>query len=221
LHVTADNEAVATRKRIPGVATAAIPNGVEVPSRLPSRNWTPEGMLRLVFLGRLHPIKGIENLLRAIQVIGSRNVTLTIYGTGEPRYVRELQEYVKSLSTESRIRFAGHVEGVNKTTAFLNADVCVVPSFSENFGLVVAEALAHGVPVIASKGTPWDKLEERGCGLWVANDHDSLADAIKRLRDMDLPKMGARGHAWMRENFGWESIGHEMLQLYKRLCTQA
>lgn len=214
LHVTSDQESAETRKRIPGVTIAVIPNGVVVPSLPSSRLWQPGGILRLMFLGRLHPIKGIENLLLAIRATRRRDLTLAIYGAGEPRYVSELQEYAKSLETQSLVRFAGWIDGTDKINAFLNADVCVVPSFSENFGMVVAEALAHGVPVIAGRGTPWDALEKKECGFWVANDPDSLAEAITRIRGQNLPEMGARGREWMREHFGWNSIGQQMLRLY-------
>jgi len=93
LHVTADQEAVATRTRIPGIAIAVIPNGVDVPSGLPPRTWTPEGILRLIFLGRLHPIKGIENLLRGDDPKGRWLLTFAfglIHGFGFASVLREL-----------------------------------------------------------------------------------------------------------------------------------
>jgi glycosyltransferase involved in cell wall biosynthesis len=83
--------------------------------------------------------------------------------------------------------------------------------------MVVAEALAHGVPVIASKGTPWSGVEAHGCGLWVENDPAALAAAIERMSRMPLGEMGERGHRWMEEEFTWETVAREMLRLYGKL----
>jgi glycosyltransferase involved in cell wall biosynthesis len=108
-------------------------------------------------------------------------------------------------------------EGTEKVGAFLDADVCVVPSFTENFGMVVAEALVHGVPVIASKGTPWADLERQGCGLWVDNSPESIGAAILRMNQADLPTMGMNGRAWMETQFSWANIASQMEAVYRRL----
>src|SRR5207249_1017724 len=94
----------------------------------------------------------------------------------------------------------------------------VVPSHTENFGNVVAEGLAHAVPVIVSTGTPWRRLEEVGCGLWVNNDPESLAKAIEQMGRMPLREMGNRGHDWMQREFSWDKRTREMLTCYEALC---
>jgi glycosyltransferase involved in cell wall biosynthesis len=107
-----------------------------------------------------------------------------------------------------------------KTNAFNSADICVAPSHSENFCMVVAEALAHRVPVIASTGTPWQGLEEHGCGLWVDNTPASLAAAVQTLRARPMGEMGSRGRAWMIRDFSWDSVAREMRDLYGRLIER-
>jgi glycosyltransferase involved in cell wall biosynthesis len=94
-----------------------------------------------------------------------------------------------------------------------------VPSYTENFAIVVAEALAHGVPVIASKGTPWSRLEEMKCGLWVDNDPETLARAIRSISGMSLQHMGFIGREWMRKEFSWRSVTDQMLGLYRRCAA--
>lgn len=217
LHVTSKREATESQSRIPGADSVLIPNGVDVPEAIRPRSWLPEGTLRLLYLGRLDPKKGIDNLLRALGILKDEAISLTVCGIGDRSYSLALRRLADQLALRERVRFRGRVDVVEKSAAFMDTDVCVVPSFTENFGLVVAEALAHGVPVIASRGTPWDELEKKGCGLWVTNDPDSLAEAIMQIRDRNLPEMGARGREWMRETFGWDSVGREMLQLYERL----
>jgi glycosyltransferase involved in cell wall biosynthesis len=180
----------------------------------------PGGNLRLLYLGRLHPIKGIENLFKAIKLLDDDNITLTICGNGDENYSMRLQELAHELALERCVSFKGHVEGVNKLEAFRHADVCILPSFSENFGMVVAESLAHGIPVIASQGTPWQDVEKHGCGLWVENQPEALANSIRRVRKMDLPMMGRTGRHWMNASFGWGAIGSRVFDVYEGLLAR-
>src|SRR5262249_10922099 len=99
--------------------------------------------------------------------------------------------------------------------------LCVVPSFTENFCNVIAESLARGVPVIASKGTPWQRVNEIGCGLWVDNDPESLAGAIQRARWMQLSEMGERGREWMQRDFSWPGVAEQMHRQYQTLLMVA
>lgn len=217
LHVTSEQEGADSRARILNATSELIPNGVEIPEGLPDREWLPGGKLRLLYIGRLHPIKGIENLLHALKIFDGHNVSLSIFGSGEESYVNSLKELVRQLGLGGQVWFKGHVDGEGREQAFLGADVCVVPSFSENFGMVVAEALAHGVPVIASKGTPWSGLDNHGCGFWVENDAHSLVQVISRLRGLDLNSMGSCGRHWMKEQYGEDAAAKKVWLLYESL----
>ena len=115
----------------------------------------------------------------------------------------------------------GDIRGEEKQRMFEQTDVVVVPSFTENFAIVVAEALAHGVAVIASTGTPWKELEQKACGLWVANDPVSLADAISKINSMPIAEMGERGRRWMAADYSWEKCASEMMALYKNILRQS
>lgn len=218
LHVTSDSESKASCARMPKAGVALIPNGIELPELDMSRPWRPGGALRLLYLGRLDPIKGIENLLEAIAAPALADVQLVICGEGKDDFVAHLKALVSRLGLNARVSFAGHVSGTTKTDAFWGADVCVVPSFTENFGMVVAEALAHAVPVIVSKGAPWADVEKHGCGLWVENSPDELAEALAEIGKMDLAEMGKRGRAWMKSDFSWEISASHMRSLYAELA---
>jgi glycosyltransferase involved in cell wall biosynthesis len=214
IHTTAPVEKDATEARMPGFGTVVIPNGVAVAEAAADRTWRPDGQLRLMFISRLHVKKGLEILLDALAGLPP-HVTLDIYGTGEPDYVAALEARVKQLGLAGRIRFGGHVDGEAKQAAFADADLFVLPSFSENFGIVVAEALAAGVPVIPSRNTPWQGVEEHGCGLWVENTAPALVDAITAIEGADLAQMGRRGRDWMARDFGWERIACDMYDSYR------
>lgn len=222
LHVTSDNEALGSRKLMPGVQVVMIPNGIEVPDhvmRVPSN-----GTLRLLYLGRLDSIKGIENLLEACALLSRRNGLrwkLAIAGDGHPRYVKTLETLIQNLDLYREVQLVGHVQGEAKRNVYEQSDLAVVPSYTENFGMVVAEALAYGVPVIASRGTPWKRVEEIGCGLWVNNDPTSLAEAIRRIDQMPLREMGQKGREWMEKEFAWSRVAQDMIQLYGRMIVNA
>ena len=215
-HVTSERERTAAQARIPAAKPVVVPNGVDIPDSLPDRDWQPGGRLRLMYLGRLSPEKGIENLLHALRELDNPSISLTVYGTGPADYVARVRRVAEDLPiADGTVSFAGHVDGDVKTQAFHSADLCVVPSFSENFCLVVAEALAHGVPVVASRGTPWNRVEDKQCGLWVDNSPQSLAEAIVRARLMPLEEMGWRGRKWMESEYGWDTVADAMRQIYK------
>ncbi len=219
LHVTSAHEGTVSVTRISKATTTMIPNGVNLPLHIAERVWCPDGILRVLFIGRLHPIKGIENLLGALAKVGTGDFRLTVCGEGDADYSAELLRLVSELGLAERVSFQGHVDDDAKSTAFEHADVCVLPSFSENFGMVVAEALAHGVPVIVSKGAPWASVEAQGCGLWVENTPIELSVALQTIRTQDLAGMGNRGRLWMERDFGWPNVAKKMHALYGNLIA--
>ncbi len=215
LHLTSDQEAFESANRFPAVARVIVPNGVEIPKRFePTES---AGKLRIGFIGRIDPKKGIENLLDACAMLEARGAvefSLAIAGSG----TREYQERTAArVAACAGVTMSGEVRGEEKERWFANQDVVVVPSYTENFANVVAEALARAVPVIASRGTPWAGLETQGCGLWVANDPASLAAAIERISVMPLAEMGARGRAWMIDRYSWERCARDMMLCYEKL----
>lgn len=219
LHLTSEEEGRASSQRIRRARPVIITNGVDVPPANGERRWRPSNQLRLLFLGRLHPIKGIENLLHALVQLDT-TVSLSICGNGNERYEGLLKSLVGALSLTDRVRFCGPVAGEEKATQFREADVCIVPSFSENFGVVVAEALATGVPIIVSTGAPWSEIEKNGCGFWVENDPQSLVDAIKRISVEPLASMGQKGREWMEREFTWPVVAQRMNEVYRGLALK-
>lgn len=215
MHVTSEEESCETLVRFPELRTALIPNGVDVPADL--NRIDRDGKLRLLFIGRLDPKKGIELLLKACSLLGTAlSWRLAIAGWGTPEYVAQLKEQIQTLGLAGQVQMLGPVLSERKKHLFEDSDVALVPSYTENFGIVVAESLAHGVPVIASKGTPWSRLVQMKCGLWVDNDPASLADAIRTISSMPLQEMGLRGREWMLSEFSWRSVTNKMLALYQQ-----
>ncbi|HUY27881.1 MAG TPA: glycosyltransferase [Candidatus Binataceae bacterium] len=218
LHLTSRDEARECADRFPNAARIIVPNGVEIPER--AVRLESADRLRIGFIGRLDPKKGIENLLEACVLLAERgriSFSLAIAGSGAPAYERRLSVRVAALSARIDVLMSGDVRDDAKERWFADRDVIVAPSFTENFGIVIAEALAREVPVIASHGTPWAELETHGCGLWVANDAASLAAALERIAVMPRAAMGARGRAWMIDKFSWERCARDMMRCYRDL----
>ncbi len=221
LHATSEQELADIRAQGLRAPIAVIPNGIDVPAGLPARN---EGeRRRVLFLGRIHPTKCIDRLLLAWRGLEAAHADwdLVVAGRGEEDYVRSLKELAKSQGLQ-RVSFVGPIYGSEKTVAYRNADLIVLPSHSENFGMVVAESLAHGCPVIASRGTPWDGLEREACGWWVEHDVETLAttmDAAMRLPRIHLQAMGERGRAWMQRDFSWDSVAERIEAAYGWLLS--
>jgi glycosyltransferase involved in cell wall biosynthesis len=198
-----------------------IPNGVEIP---PTLHREPRcERLRLGFVGRLDRKKGIENLLAACRLLKERGgpiFSLAIAGSGSSDYEAQIRREIDRLALGTDVAMLGDIRGEQKQQMFEQTDVVVVPSFTENFAIVVAEALAHGAAVIASTGTPWKELERVGCGLWVNNDPASLADAIAKIDSMPVAEMGERGRRWMAADFSWDKCASEMNALYKSMLAR-
>ena len=215
MHVTATAEAAQSIARFAGMETQIIPNAVVVPAQLDPVPRDP-AHVRLIFLGRLHAKKGLVELFTAMSELPDR-YTLDVYGAGTSGDTAQLREFASLLGT--RVRFHGHVEGAAKTRAFANADLFVLPSHSENFGIAVAEALAHGVPVLTTTATPWQAVDRRGCGRCIRLGKDNLAHEIAALAARDLPAMGARGRAWIAADFSPDAMVQAFARLYRDLAT--
>jgi glycosyltransferase involved in cell wall biosynthesis len=213
LHVTSEEERLESLKRIPNAQAVVIANGIELPESNGDHEGRQDNALRILYLGRLHPIKGVENLLRAMPGLKA-NARLSICGEGDLAYQEQLYALANQLGLNGRVKFHGKVEGQAKEQQFRQADLCVVPSFKENFCIVVAEALARGVPVVASRGTPWQRLVDMGCGLWVDNSSEELSKAMDLAANLPLVEMGRRGREWMRQEYSWQTIAEQMARQY-------
>ncbi len=214
LHVTSAAEARGSIAHLPDIVTAVIPNCVDIPPVMPAKS--PQDGLRLIYLGRLHPKKGLDMLLDAMDQLPD-SMTLDIYGTGSPRYEAMLRGRAARL--HGRVRLHGHMEGAAKTAAFAKSDIFVLPSHSENFGIAVAEALAHGVPAITTTGTPWQALDHHECGRCIDLETANLAYEIMQMAQSDLAGMGAKGRDWMRPDYAPEAMVSAFADLYRSLLN--
>lgn len=219
LHATSEEEYSDIRAAGLTMPVAVIPNGVDIPNQADVAR--SQERRTLLYLGRLHPVKGVDLLLGAWENLQFKHPEwrLLIAGRGEPAHEQGTRELARNLALQ-RVEFVGAVYGDAKSEMYREADLFVLPSHTENFGMVVAEALAHGVPAVVSKNAPWQGLMAKDCGWWIDNSRESLArtlDLAMSLDTRDLRDKGRRGVEWMRSEFGWESIGRKMSDAYRWL----
>lgn len=179
LHGTSRQEVLDIKKVFANADVFLLPNYIQT-----SKRYDLVMEKRILFVGRIHPIKALEKLIVAVsesEIFKKSDFVLNIAGKNEDRYQdykEELIKLVDQLGLSSKIKFLGHIKGKNKQKLYASSYALILPSESENFGNVVVESLNQGTPVIASLGTPWGVLEEYECGKHVSNEPRSLANSI-------------------------------------------
>lgn len=203
---------------------AVIPNGIVFDndsSGLPQAG--PKTVRKALFLSRIHPKKGLINLVRAWASIRPDGWVLQIAGPDEGGHQAEVEAEIGKLNIADRINFIGEVSGNEKHKAYEGADLFVLPTFSENFGLVVAEALSYGIPVITTKGTPWQDLHFHHCGWWIDIGFDPLVGALRAamaLSDEQRREMGKNGRVYVRR-YNWQDIACQTSYVYRWLLGRS
>lgn len=222
LHATSREEYVHFRQLGLRMPVAVIPNGLEFPIGLaerPANAVSAAQPKRCLFLSRLHPKKGLPMLLEAWAALKPAGWQLHIAGEGDARYVQDMKNLARRIDVDAC--FTGELSGDAKWQFLASGSLFVLPTYSENFGIAVAEAMAVGLPVITTTGAPWSVLASRSMGWWVAPQMEALrralCDAISQPDDQ-LAAMGLRAKSYARSEFGWQAIGDRMARCYRWLC---
>ncbi|MBC7624920.1 MAG: glycosyltransferase [Aeromicrobium sp.] len=215
---TAESEYESIRQTGARQPVAVIANGVDFPDVPVDTVSRAEAAPRTaLFLSRVHPKKGLLNLLQAWGRVAPMGWRLKIAGPDEGGHLREVMNLARQLGIAKSIEYVGEKDGAAKSKLFTEADFFVLPTFSENFGVVVAEALAHGLPVITTRGAPWADLLTHGCGWWVDLGVDALVQALREaiaLSDAERHAMGARGRVYVQQ-YNWDEIARQTIDVYR------
>jgi len=223
IHATAVMEAVNIRNLGFTNPIAVIPNGIDLSDFPNSKRPIFKTKRSILFLSRIHPKKGIELLIQAWRKLNKelrKDWEIIIAGNGEDEYVSSLEKTVKELGLSEDIKIIGPQFGECKLRSYQSADLFVLPTYSENFGIVVAEAMACGVPVITTKGTPWEELNTQNAGWWIDIGTDPLVKSLESalaLSDSERQNMGKNGRRLIEEKYSIQAIALQMLDLYKWL----
>lgn len=228
VHVTCEDERRHIRSFGYRGPIAVIGNPVAVPdytaTLFENRTSHKRPFLGVAFLGRLHPIKKVENLLYGVALAARSNIEIYIMGKGDDDYERFLRNEATRLGIKQHVHFLGFISGREKFEKLTEIDALFVPSDMENFGMIVPEALIVGTPVMASLGTPWQALNDEKCGWWTDNSPESIANVINELLSMSPQvhlSMGRKGRNYILHTFAADKVASQMLQLYKWINGEA
>ena len=214
-------------------AAVAGPGGDGVPSGDAFRKQfnIPLGKRLILYLGRLHPVKGLERLVQAwaeIQKSAARSPLssdwlLVLAGPNEGGFEQTLRALASAAGVSERISFTGALDHHQKWGALDAAELFVMPSDFENFGLSIVEAMLSGLPVITTTGTPWKELPAKGAGWWVKPTVDALASALREALDLPEEKRREMGRQALNYSarFRPEKAASDLIQVYQWLLGRA
>lgn len=201
---------------------AIVPNGVDTGSR--SEREIAKEFRNVLFLSRIHPIKGLLDLVEAWAQVRVPGWRIVIAGGDEDGYRAKVEALIAERGLQADFEFLGFVDGERKQACFDSADIFVLPTYSENFGIAVAEALASELPVITTTGAPWQDLLTHQCGWWVSPGVAGVAGALSEAVHMssgELRLMGQRGRKLVTEKYSWNTIGVSALAVSNWLLDRS
>ena len=223
VHATSMAEAKNLNKLgIPKDKIFIIEEGIFMPPETQLHRHHLSGPRKLLFLSRIHPKKGIELLLDALALLRPTQWICQIVGMGEAAYIAALKARIKVLNLDSVVEFVGPLYGAQKERAFQEASAFILPTYSENFGIAVAEAMSWGLPVITTTETPWSVLEDPAMGWCVKPELNPISYALYQLfakSPQELVVMGQVCREYVSHRFSWESIGMKMSEQYDQVLA--
>jgi glycosyltransferase involved in cell wall biosynthesis len=194
-----------------------VPNGVDVP---PLASKPTKRRRTLLFLGRIHPVKGVDVLLHAWRAVSARFPEWELHIAGpDDGHLATIRATAETLDAQ-RVTFCGPVYGSEKLRALREAELFVLPTRSENFGLAVAEALAAGTPAVVTRAAPWDGLERARAGWWIEQGVEPLVACLNEALQLPHHELAARGLAgrdWISREFSWRRVATMMDETYRWL----
>lgn len=224
IHVTASSEKEDIKRL--GLANKCLIAPLGVAIEIGARHDEPNAWKKtLLFVSRVQRKKGLLNLAKAWASLPDQiraGWRVRIVGPDQEGHAAEVKAECDRLGVADDCLFVGPKYGEDLQGEYENADVFVLPTYSENFGSVVIEALSHGVPVVTTKGTPWSELEERKCGWWIDIGVEPLVDALKEAMSLDdarRSEMGARGRALVEEKYTWNAVVKAMVKGYEEVLN--
>lgn len=221
LHATASSEAenlLALGLKPP---VFVVPNGIQPPPdhylTFKPNSISDQKVRCAVFLSRIHPKKGLPILAEAWSRVRPVNWKMNIVGPDEEGHLAEVKALTARLGIAAAWEFHSQALGDEKWKRLAEAELMILPTYSENFGNVIPEALLVETPVITTTGAPWQGLEVNRCGWWTAPTLEGIEAALREAIDLSPQtrrEMGARGRQWALGEFAWPDLVVQMIDAY-------
>src|SRR5436190_4675970 len=209
-----------------GQSNIVLPCVIDLAIQRNGHRREPSDRPRILFLSRLHPKKGIDLLIKAVGKLAAdgKDFELLLAGDGDPDYQQQVKAMVHDNQLAARTRFLGFVRGSEKTRLLHESDIFVLPSYEENFGIAVTEAMAASLPVVISdRVNICDEVRSAEAGLITSPEVEDLRLAIARLMDDRVlrTEMGARGAEFVKARFGMAAIAHQTINIYQDILQNS
>ncbi len=239
IHTTAEQESQWVRKLGFKNKIVEAPLGTGLPTQLATYDCPTKYLL---FVGRIYPVKGLDLLIKAWARIKDfareRHWKLLLVGPDQSGYMTELINLATQcglsvssncgcrdhlISSNEDVIFTGPLYGEEKDATYRMSRALILPSYTENFGGVVPDAMSFGLPVLTSEATPWNFLKTEGCGCHFPLNVDALVETLKALMikdDNELKMMGQRGRKLVEEKYTWSAIGQKLVKAYRELLGE-
>ena len=214
IHFTSQMEMQQAKPHTPENKGFVIPLGINLDE---FRNLPAKGFLRerysalregpmVIFLGRVHPGKGVDLLIQALSRLANPLVKLAVVGPADPGYLNALQQLADEQHVKDRITFIGPLYGKDRIAALIDADLLALPSAHENFGIVVLEALAAGTPVVVSDQVGLShEIKASGLGGVFSLTPEALTDCLNRWLQHERPSLQLL-QTWVADHFDWRLL---------------
>jgi glycosyltransferase involved in cell wall biosynthesis len=226
VHFTSHDERVEAERLGVPMRSAVIPLGIETPPIGNAEDFLKSypalrSKQKLLFLSRIDPKKNLEGLFRSLALLATtfRDLAVIIAGSGDDNYVVSLKQLARELNVQELITWIGRVDGPEKSAVLAAADLFVLPSFSENFGIAAIEALAAGLPCVLGHGVAVAaEVESSGAGVAVAPTPEAIADGIKYLLQEDIRQLAAaQARFLVNDKYSSNQMGAGLLRLYREI----
>lgn len=229
LHFTSEieyRECYPLKLKAPGLV---ISHGLQVPpskinAHIHLRQWLqlPNNEPIILFLSRLHPKKGLETLIASLTYVYNQRFTFVIAGSGDPEYEAKIHQCVAKSGISDRTHFLGFVEGETKNLLLQGSDLFALTSHSENFGIVVLEALAAGLPALVTPGVALSQLvHQHQFGYVPPLEETAISNALLHyLQNPEGAKqMGERARKFIQENYTWDKVATDLIDVYQSILA--
>ena len=231
-HATAEMEKMEILSVLPDANVRVVANGIQLKEFenfnvliqndfiKKYTNKTLDAEKVIISMGRLQKKKGFDILIDSFVKVLEQYPNAKLFIAGQDEGEQDnLQNQIKKLSLEEKAFLVGPINGQDKVDFLANADLFVLSSHNENFGIVYAESLAAGTPIVASKNTPWSEVEEADCGKWVNNSVEETANAIMEMLEKDRDKMRINSRK-LAEKYDWKNIALEFKKVFKKMINE-
>jgi glycosyltransferase involved in cell wall biosynthesis len=236
IHFTSNQEAKVSERFGTQTKDLVIPLGVRSRQQdllrgkdesIRARFGIPNEQLLVLFMSRIDPKKGLDLLIPALErlLIKNCNFHFVLAGTNpqDPIYEQKIQQQIKNSTIASHTTITGFVTGEIKTALLQEADVFVLPSYYENFGIAVAEAMVAGTPVVISDQVHiWEEVKNADAGWVCACEVDELVNTLQEAmrHDGELRRRGINAQDYALQNYSWDAIALTMIQAYRQILEE-